>query len=425
MAKKIRVLVFPCGSENAIEINNSLKYSVHVDVFGASSIEDHGRYAFKNYIDKVPYIGSNEFDSFFSALVKKLKIDVVFATHDTVMEYLSVRADRMKFHLVNGDPESTSIARRKSKTYSVFDQYSWAPRIFKNIDEVDEWPIVVKPDCGQGGQGVVIANDASQANFAINQIIEPVLVEYLPGDEVTVDCFTDNNGMLVCVSPRTRERVKAGISMRSRLLSLEEEINKIALDINLKLLLRGPWFFQLKKNKLNLWKLLEFSCRIAGSMVAQRAQGVNLPLMTIQNYMGREVIALPNKYIDLIERRIVTISKINFFYDTVFVDLDDTLIIDGCAVPLVLSFLYQAIGEKKIIKLITRHTLNIESTLKKAKIYPELFDEIIHITDNSSKANYITERSIFIDNHFPERYEVAIKKCVPVFDVDSLEFFIK
>lgn len=425
MNKTIRVLVFPCGSENAIEINRALRHSVHADLFGASSVDDHGRFCFEQYIGGLPNINDKEFDGAFASLIARLKIDMVFATHDTVMEYLASRAQAMRFFLVNGDPVTTAIARRKSLTYQSFADCNWMPNIFNSVNDIKDWPVVIKPDLGQGGQGVTVVRDISEATLALSNILNPVIVEYLPGDELTVDCFTDRNRNLVWVGPRTRERIKAGIAMRSNLLDLDSEVNGIASEINSRLNFRGPWFFQLKRDRLDKYKLLEISCRIAGSMAAQRARGVNLPLMAIQDFLGRSLVATPNLQVNLIDRNIATRANFVFEFDTVFVDLDDTLIIDGFAAPPVIAFLYQSIREGKRVKLITRHESDISSTLNKSRVALELFDEIIHLANGESKADYVTENSIFIDNHFPERLDVATKRGVPVLDVDTLEFFLR
>jgi hypothetical protein len=425
MSKKIRVLVFPCGSENAIEINRALRYSVHVDLFGASSIDDHGRFRFEQYIGGLPNINDKEFDNAFASLIARLKIDMVFATHDTVMEYLASRAQAMGFFLVNGDPVTTAIVRRKSLTYQFFTDCNWIPNVFDSVNDIKDWPAIIKPDLGQGGQGVTVVPDISEATLALSNIENPVIVDYLPGDELTVDCFTDRNRNLVWVGPRTRERVKAGITMRSNLLDVNSEVNGIASEINSRLTFRGPWFFQLKRDRLNKYKLLEISCRIAGSMVAQRARGVNLPLMAVQDFLGRSLVTTPNLRINVIDRNISTCANFDFEFDTVFVDLDDTLIIEGFAVPQVMAFLYQSIREGKQIKLITRHESDISLTLRKSRVASELFDEIIHLRNGESKADYVTENSIFIDNHFPERLDVATKRGVPVLDVDTLEFFLR
>lgn len=425
MSKKLKVLVFPCGSENATEIHNALRYSVHVDLYGASSMEDHGRFTFKKYIGELPNISEKNFDNIFSHLISKLQIDLIFATHDTVHEYLSTRASSMGFHLVNGDKKSALIARRKSLTYELFSDLPWAPIVFKNPSCITNWPVIAKPDCGQGGQGVTLIQGPDAAKEIDSTIQDPVWMEHLIGDEITVDCFTDRNRNLLWFGPRTRERIKAGIAMRSNFLPRAEAIKEIATAINQRVMFRGPWFFQLKKDKFSQWKLLEFSCRVAGSMVAQRAKGINLPLMTIQDFLNRDLTTLPNDCIQLIDRKISTRAELNFDYEHVYIDLDETLIIDGKAVPMVLAFVYQSITEGKKVKLITRHAGDIQKTLTKAKICHELFDEIIHITDGSKKSKFITEKSIFIDNHFPERLDIALNTKIPTLDVDTLEFFLK
>lgn len=425
MNKKVRVLVFPCGSENAAEIHQALRYSLHVELFGASSVDDHGRFRFEHYIGDMPKISDPNFDAAFSRLVAELGIDMVFATHDTVLDYLATRADGMGVMLVNGAPESAAIARRKSATYSLFADAEWTPRVFPSVDEVTEWPIIVKPDLGQGGQGVTLVHSAAHARDVVEKTDNPILVEYLPGEEITVDCFTDRQQRLIWAAPRSRERVRAGITMRSRLLDHTPEIDAIAREINRRVRMRGPWFFQLKTDRNGRWKLLEISCRVAGTMVAQRAIGINLPLMAVQDFLGRDLLALPCPHVTLVERNIATRASFDFDYDTVFVDLDDTLILNGFAVPQTMAFLYQSIAAGKKINLITRHKFDVAQTLASARIDMGLFDRVIVLNDSESKADHITPTSIFIDNHFPERMEVAKRLSIPVLDVDRVEFFIR
>ena len=398
---------------------------MHVELFGASSIEDHGRFRFEKYVEGLPNIRDQGFDTVFAALISGLGIDLVFATHDSVHDYLAGRASAMGFALVNGDPAAAKVARSKNATYALFADCAWVPKVFASVDAVDMWPIVVKPDEGQGGQGVRVVRGAADALQAISAIESPVFVEYLPGNEITVDCFTDRRRNLLWIGPRTRERVKAGISMRSTVLEATPEITAIAAEINARMNMRGPWFFQLKGAAVGIWKLLEVSCRVGGAMATQRARGINLPLMAVQDFLGRDVVPLPIPQIGLVDRCITTRAQLQFEYSNVCVDLDETLIIDGAANPVVLAFLYQAVAQGKRVVLITRHARDICETLESARIAPRLFDEIIHLTAGESKADHVPESSIFIDNHFPERLEVMRRAGVPAFDVDALEFLIR
>jgi hypothetical protein len=419
------VLVFPCGAENASEIHQALRYSIHVELYGASSVDDHGRFRFERYRGGLPRIDSPDFDRAFRGLIEEWGIDLVFAAHDTVHDYLAPRAAEMGFHLVNGDPEAARIARRKSLTYARFAGEPWVPEVYEAPSRIDRWPVVVKPDLGQGGQQVVVAKDEAELRQALASVAEPLLVEYLPGEELTIDCFTDRCGKLLWVGPRTRERVRAGITMRSRLLDADPAIDVIAAAINAQLTLRGPWFFQVKRDPAGVLKLLEICCRMAGTMVAQRARGINLPLMAVQDFLGRDLLALPEPRVRTIDRAIATRAELDHPFDTVFVDLDDTLIIDGKVTPLVVQFLYQVKNDGKRVVLVTRHAYDCAETLGAACLAESLFDEVLHITDGSPKSDHVKGRAIFIDNHFPERLEVSRRHGIPVMDVDMLEFFVR
>ena len=59
--------------------------------------------------------------------------------------------------------------------------------------------------------------------------------------------------------------------------------------------------------------------------------------------------------------------------------------------------------------------------LEKYHIDKDLFNEIIHIKDESPKSEYIAhENAIFIDDSFRERKDVSEKCAIPVFDNDGI-----
>lgn len=88
--KKTNVLIFPCGAENALVIHNALKYNVNFRVFGASSIDDHGRHVYKNYIGGLPFIQDENFIDVFNQVLLENKIDIIFPTHDTVSLFFAL-----------------------------------------------------------------------------------------------------------------------------------------------------------------------------------------------------------------------------------------------------------------------------------------------------------------------------------------------
>ena len=89
------------------------------------------------------------------------------------------------------------------------------------------------------------------------------------------------------------------------------------------------------------------------------------------------------------------------------------------------AFLYQCVNENIKLTLLTHHDKDIRESLKAIRL-DELFDRIIHIDRSHSKSDYIdNEKSIFIDDSFAERMEVARNNKIPVFSVDMVNMLRK
>ena len=91
-----------------------------------------------------------------------------------------------------------------------------------------------------------------------------------------------------------------------------------------------------------------------------------------------------------------------------------------------MMFLYQCVNEGKEIILITKHIKDINETLKGLKIDINLFDEIIRLTKEDNKSEYMDNEktSIFIDDSFSERLAISNELDIPVFDLDAIESLI-
>ena len=239
-----------------------------------------------------------------------------------------------------------------------------------------------------------------------------------------MDCFTDRHGSLLVVSPRSRERIRAGIAVRSRNLPLTEELQSIAEDINRRLSFNGAWFFQVKKNAAGQFRLLEIAPRIAGTMGLTRNLGINMPLLTLYNFWGIDVSLIPNREDLLLDRAFISRFQTDLSYSSVYVDFDDTLIVRGKVNAFLMMFLYQAFNQGKRLCLLTRHSTDIFSDLEKACIPASLFSEIIRLDEAGAKTDYIAPDSIFIDDSFSERKRVRDALGIPVFDLDMVESLI-
>lgn len=420
--KRTRVLVFPCGAENALAVIGALKYNIHFEIFGATSKRDHSEYVLDSkHLSVDDYnIHSDDFMERFNSYLDAEGIEYIIPTHDEIILFLAENQDKIHATVICSPIETCKVAFGKIDTVNKLAGAFYLPEIYTEIEDA-KFPVFIKPNHGAGGKGARLVENYEELS-KIKNLGDYLVSEYLPGDEYTIDCFTNKDGRLLFAGPRTRERITTGISFRSRRVEFNDEIKKIAEDINNRLKFRGLWFFQLKKNKNNEYKLMEISVRCAGTMDLYRELGVNFPCLTLFDFMGYDVGVICNNYNIELDRCYKSFYKTDLKYDYVYIDFDDTIIVDGKVNTTVIRFIYQCVNLGIKIILLTKHSTDIYKDLDNYKLSVSLFDEIIHIGEEESKVECIKyKNAIFIDNYFPDRKEVFDKKKISVFDVDAVE----
>ncbi|RFS23947.1 ATP-grasp domain-containing protein [Chitinophaga silvatica] len=423
---KHKVLVFPCGSEIGLEIHKALKFCKDIELFGASSVSsNNGKYQYKNYIEGLPWVEAPGFIDQLNELILKHNIDFIYPAHDSVLLFLSQNQSLVKATVIASEAKTCEICRSKALTYQIFNNIIPVPKVYNSSADINEYPVFLKPDVGQGAKGVYLAKNKEEVDFYRAKDNTLLMLEYLPYKEYTVDCFTDSKGNLLFAKGRLRSRIQNGISVDTFPVD-NPEFLEFAEKINKELKFKGAWFFQLKENKNKELMLLEIAPRIAGTMALFRNLGVNFPLLSIYTFVDMPVEIMTNEYHLQLDRALSNSYKIDIEYDHVYVDLDDTIINNDKIVVSVVSFLFQCLNNGKKIYLITRHKEIVENTLNKFRIQ-NMFDEIIHITNGDCKSLFIDKgrKAIFIDDSFAERKKVKTNCSIPVFDISQLESLIE
>lgn len=420
--ERIRVLVFPCGAENALEIHTALKDVMNIELYGASSRDDHGTYVFKRCDTSLPDFRDPDFLPRFTGMLERDAIDVIMPTHDDLALFLARHQPRFKARVAVPGEEQARIARSKRATYALFADTGFTPKVYADADAVEKYPVFMKPDEGQGGKGSRTVRDANE----LGDLRGMVLTELLPGEELTVDCFSDRHGELRFIGPRTRSRIFGGISVRTATAGMTPEMEHIARTIHDRMHLRGLWYFQLKRSAEGAWKLLEVSVRTAGSMGLYRALGINFPLLTVYDLLDLDVSITCNTGGMEMDRALTNRFRSGLSYDVAYVDYDETLIKDGHVNWNAMLYVYNARAHGKRLRLITKHDGDLAESLREHAIHEGLFEEIIHLRPDERKSAHIrdTDRAIFIDNAFKERAEVQRVHRMPVFDVDAIPALI-
>lgn len=420
--KKINICVYPAQNESAVEINNALAYCVEINVYGVACVRGHNEYNFKNYYYGMPSIDEENFTEEFEKFLVSHSIDVVFPTNDSAVVFFAENKDKFSAKIANGDMQSAKICNNKKKTYELFKDCDFCPEIFS---EITKFPCFIKPVEGEGAIGARCINTESDVQKNIN-LEDYVILEFLPGKELTVDCVTDRKGNLKAILPRERTRVFSGMCVVGDTIPLSEEIKNIAEIINDRLKLSGLWYFQVRQDTEGKYKLLEISMRCAGTMCQTRARGYNLPLLSVYTALGKDINTINNNFKVRIDRTLFARFKTDLNFSTVYVDYDGTIVINDMVCLSLIRFLYQCKNEKKRIVMVTRHDEDHDNTVRedmeKYGLAESLFDEIHSISVKESKCDSIKDKeAIFIDNSYFERLEVHEKIGIPVFSVEGID----
>ncbi|MEM2175059.1 MAG: ATP-grasp domain-containing protein [Candidatus Micrarchaeia archaeon] len=115
---------------------------------------------------------------------------------------------------------------------------------------------------------------------------ELLVMEYLNGEEYTVDVFRNNSGIIAI--PRLRSAIRSGITFEA-LVDLREDLIVYSEKLADALGLRYCFGFQFKFSKEGIPKLLECNPRIQGSMVVSKFANFNMIYYSVMEALGCKI----------------------------------------------------------------------------------------------------------------------------------------
>jgi len=134
--------------------------------------------------------------------------------------------------------------------------------------------LVVKERFGSGAKGVALNLTGGAAQSHAQRLISPIFQPYIAGDEISIDAFLDQNGMLHGLSVRHRNKVTNGESA----VTTTFRNDKIEADAGVfltKLGLQGPVVMQAIISDEGT-KVIEVNPRFGGASTASIAVGLDL-----------------------------------------------------------------------------------------------------------------------------------------------------
>ena len=249
----------------------------------------------------VPRADAPDYLEHLLAICANEDVDLLFPDLDEELPLLA--RQRAKFEergtqVLVSSAETIDTCRDKLATYTFFREnniptpWTTVPADLPEKGELS-YPLLIKPRSGRGSQGVFKITTPAELDFFSSYVEGPIVQEYLPGVEYTIDTLSDLQGRFCYCSVRQRVATDSGISMKGKTI-LDTSISEMSGQIVEALGLIGPACVQCIEDETGAVKFTEVNPRIAGSAVLSMAAGAPIVEDAIRLARGETPRGLTN-----------------------------------------------------------------------------------------------------------------------------------
>ncbi len=288
--KKINVLVGSIGSTGSINIVKTLKSQrkYRVRVYGIDCMDNvAGKYLCDGF-QEVPRGDHPDYISAVLELCENRGIDIFIPIF--MEELLSVSDNRKLFAgkgimVPMSERRVIDVCRDKSKTNDFFRKHEIPHIPFITAEEAAErFPVFVKPRTGRGTTDCFKAENEKELKFYLDKLKDPVIQEYVSGDEYSIDAFNDLEGRFIGAVPRERQEMKGGIAVKTQTV-YDKELIEYTEKITTSLGLVGASNIQCFRTPEKVL-FFEVNPRFGGSYILSIKAGLNAPLFLLDMFKG-------------------------------------------------------------------------------------------------------------------------------------------
>jgi len=287
--KNLNILVTGAGGDSGLATIRILKDSGYRVTACDCNILSSGLYL-ADYYYVIPSAKQEmDFLKAVKRIVKKKNIDVIFPNVDEELRLFAIHKEEISANIVISDLNTIKICQNKIKAIEYFKDIIPVP---ETDEDIRSFPVVVRPIVSRGSKNVYLAKNRKEVLFFKRYIksenLIPMVQEYLPGKEYTVDAVCDFSGNLMVAVPRQRLSVKGGICSIGRTVK-NKNISILVKKITENLKFKGPINIQFKEDSKGILKLLEINPRCSGGLPITYTNGINIPDITIKLLYGNNI----------------------------------------------------------------------------------------------------------------------------------------
>lgn len=324
--KPITVLITGAGAPGAPGIIKSLRLVKErkIRIIGTDMKKDAVGFSMVDKAFGVPSAEKKEFLGNILQIAKKEKVDVILPLNTVeLLSWANIREELVEqgIMVLVSRPEGIQIANNKYLLFKHCQEHGIPTpeclyvRNYRQFEEAvfqlgyPKKNVCFKPPVAHGQRGFRILTKflsrfdllmVEKPNNTLTTLedVRPILksakpfpellvMEYLPGEEYSVDVLVDN-GKVIAVIPRLREELKMGISFIGTTVH-DKEIIKYSRKIAQTLALHGNIGFQFKRDDRGVPKVIESNPRAQGTIVLCTAAGANLVYLAVQLALGEKI----------------------------------------------------------------------------------------------------------------------------------------
>lgn len=221
----------------------------------------------------------------------KYKIDLIIPWLNVDIQVLSM----YKFDFVNmgirlaiGLSDLVQASLNKIETAELLNKNDIKVLPLLHPDTITKYPVVVKPAYGSGAVGVSIVKNEVELLNKLDQINYPVVQEYLPGDEFTVDAFCAPAGSMIGAIPRKRIKSRSGEVIISQTVHRRDLI-ALASRVCTVFKFEGAVNIQFIEDSNGVPWCTDVNPRMSGGLPISIRAGLNTPSLILE-YFGLQTL---------------------------------------------------------------------------------------------------------------------------------------
>lgn len=195
---------------------------------------------FADSYETLPRIGSPDYIESIIELANRYKVSLIVPTIDTELLILAKERERIEREteakLLVSDLSVVEICRDKIRTCSYLKKHGFMvpERITEESIERNEvrFPVFIKPLNGSSSIQTFKINDMRELLFFKDYVKNPIIQEYIEGEEYSVDVFLDFESNIITTVPRQRLAVRGGEISKGIIVRDKEIISSVCSLMN-------------------------------------------------------------------------------------------------------------------------------------------------------------------------------------------------